>query len=350
MAHKNAMAHKKQHRRGNLKTIVWALLVALATIVGQAPAQAEVDRIKITKQPGILYAQLLIMEERKLLEKHAEAAGVGPVTVEWITFSSGGAATDSLLAGAVDIVSSGLSNMLLLWGKTEGQVKTIIAVGGLPMKLLSRNPAVRSIRDFGPMDRIAVPTVKVSMQARLLGIALEKEYGSTEASQKLVANQIQLGHPDATIALLNSKSEINAHFSMPPYQDTALKDPAVHSLLSSTDVLGGPAHVTNSFTTQKFHDANPKLMRAFIAAVDEASDLIAKNPKEAAEIYLKVTKEKTTVAEMVALFQTPGGIFNATPVNSKVYADYMQRAGIIKRKAVTWKDYFFSDIHDRDGS
>jgi NitT/TauT family transport system substrate-binding protein len=155
------MAHKKQHRRGNVKAIVWPLLVALATIVGQAPALAEVDRIKITKQPGILYAQLLIMEERKLLEKHAQVAGVGPLTVEWITFSSGGAATDSLLAGAVDIVSSRLSNMLLLWGKTEGQVKAIVAVGGLPMKLLSRNPAVRSIRDFGPMDRIAVPTVKM---------------------------------------------------------------------------------------------------------------------------------------------------------------------------------------------
>ena len=115
-------------------------------------------------------------------------------------------------------------------------------------------------------------------------------------------------------------------------------------------MLGGPAHITNSFTTQKFHDANPKLMKAFIAAFDEASDLIAKNPREAAEIYLKVTREKTTVDDMVALFQTPGGIFSATPFNTKVYADYMQRSGIIKRKAESWKDYFFSDIHDRKGS
>ncbi len=327
-----------------------ALLAGLALLTWQSSARADVNSIKITKQPGILYAQLLIMEERKLLEKHAEAAGAGPVKVEWITFSSGGAATDSLLAGAVDIVSSGLSNMLLLWGKTDGQVKAITAVGGLPMKLLTRNPNVKTIRDFGPTDRIAVPTVKVSMQATLLGIALEKEFGSTAESQRLVANQVQLGHPEATIALLNPKSEVNAHFSMPPYQETALKDPAVHSLLSSSDVLGGPAHITNSFTTQRFHDANPKLMKAFVAAVDEASDLIAKNPKEAAEIYLKINKEKTTVDEMVALFQTPGAIFQAAPVNSKAYADYMERAGIIKRKAASWKDYFFADIADRTGS
>lgn len=333
-----------------MSSILRVLLFGLSVLLVRTPAQAEADRIKITKQPGILYAQLLIMEERKLLEKHAAAAGAGPITVEWVTFSSGGAATDSLLAGAVDIVSSGLSNMLLLWGKTEGQVKGIVAIGGLPMKLLTRNPAVKSISDFGPTDRIAVPTVKVSMQATLLGIALEKVHGSIEASQKLVANQVQLGHPEATIALLNPKSEINAHFSMPPYQDTALKDPAVHSLLSSTDVLGGPAHITNSFTTQKFHDANPKLIQAFIAAVDEASELIAKNPKEAAEIYLRITREKTSVDEMVALFKTPGAIFTATPVNSKVYADYMQRAGIIKRKADSWKDYLFPEIHDRKGS
>ena len=91
-------------------------------------------------------------------------------------------------------------------------------------------------------------------------------------------------------------------------------------------------------------------MKAFVAAVDEASDLIAKSPKEAAEIYLKITKEKSTVEEMVAWFQRRGAIVQAGPVNSKAYADYMDRAGIIKRKAASWKDYFIPALHGRDGS
>ena len=67
------------------------LLAGLAALMWHAAAMADVSEIKITKQPGILYAQMLIMEERKLLEKHAAAIGAGPVKVEWITFSSGGA-------------------------------------------------------------------------------------------------------------------------------------------------------------------------------------------------------------------------------------------------------------------
>jgi NitT/TauT family transport system substrate-binding protein len=184
----------------------------------------------------------------------------------------------------------------------------------------------------------------------VLGIALEKEYGSTDASQKLVTNQVQLGHPEATAALLSMQHEVNTHFSISPFQEIALKNPAIRSVLSSNDVLGGPAHITVSFTTQKFRDANPKIMKAFIAAFDEASELIAKDPKAAATSYLAVAKDKASVDELAALLSQPGGIFTATPFNTKIYADYMQRAGIIKPKAESWKDFFFADIHDRKGS
>jgi NitT/TauT family transport system substrate-binding protein len=37
-------------------------------------------------------------------------------------------------------------------------------------------------------------------------------------------------------------------------------------------------------------------------------------------------------------------------MRTKQYADYMNRVGYIKQKANSWKDYFFADIHDRDGS
>lgn len=333
-----------------MTALVRLATVGLLMLLGFAQASAEVSEIKITRQPSLMYLQMVIMEDRKLMEKHATAAGISPLKVDWVTFSSGGVATDSLLAGAVDIVTSGVSNMLLLWGKTNGQVKAIVGVAGLPMKLLTRNPDIKSIRDFGPKDRIAVPTIKVSMQSTILGIALEKEYGSIEESQKLVTNQVQLGHPEATIALLNPQHEINAHFSLPPFMEIALKNPAIRSVLNSNDVLGGPAQITCAFTTQKFRDANPKIMKAFIAAFDEASELIAKDPKAAAQIYLTMTKEKITLDELVTLLQTPGGIFNGTPVNTKVYADYMHRAGIVKPKAESWKDYFFPDIYDRNGS
>ena len=50
--------------------------------------------------------------------------------------------------------------------------------------------------------------------------------------------------------------------------------------------------ISNCWATQKFVDASPIKVKAFIAAVDEASDIVANDPKQAAEIYVRVTKEK----------------------------------------------------------
>jgi NitT/TauT family transport system substrate-binding protein len=257
--------------------------------------------------------------------------------------------TEALISGSIDMAVTGISNMLLLWDRTKGSVKSVAGVAGTPLLLLTRNPNVKTIKDFGPEDRIAVPTIRASMQAMLLGMALEQAYGPGQHN-KLDINQVQIGHPDAMQALLNPQHEINSHFSIPPYQDIALKSPAVHTVANSIDILGGAATITNAWATQKFVDANPVKVKAFIAALDEASELIAKNPKEAAEIYLNVTKEKISVEELMALLKQPGSIFSATPQRSMLWADYMYRIGLIKAKPASWKEYTFPAIHDRPGS
>jgi NitT/TauT family transport system substrate-binding protein len=324
----------------------------MATIIGST-ADAEVSEIRITKQPGVLYSQLAVMESRKLIEKHAAAAGMPAIKPIWIQLSSGGVATDALLAGSVDVVTSGVSIMLLLWSKTHGDVKGIVGCAGTPLLLLSRNPEVRSIKDFGPKDRIAVPTIKVSQQSIILGIALERAYSAEPGrNESLVTSQIQLGHPDAVLALLNPKHEVNSHFSQPPYQEMELKDPAVHVVLDSAsrEALGEVADVTVAFTTAKFHDANPSVMKIFIEAFDEASEIIKQDPYGAAESYLEVTKEKFKAEDLAKIYQDKQSVFKAAPVGTRILADYMFNAGYIKMRAASWKDYFFPDIHEREGS
>lgn len=330
--------------------VLRAALAAAAVALFAGAAHAEVGEIKITKQPGVLYAQLTLMEDKGLLEKHAEKLGIQGLKVQWMTFTSGGVATEALLSGQVDIVTSGVSNMLLLWAKTNGQVKGVAAVAGLPFKLLTRNPNVKTIKDFGPNDRIAVPTIKVSMQAITLGIALRKAYGDDAKAEILVANQVQLGHPEATQALLNPNHEVNTHFSISPFQEIALKNPAVHEVANSVDMLGGLAHVTMAFATTKFTDANPKVMQAFLAAFDEASEIIAKEPKAAAESYLKITKDKLSVDELTAIITQKGAIFQAAPVRTMIYAEHMHKIGIIKQMPKSWKDYMSPALHSREGS
>jgi NitT/TauT family transport system substrate-binding protein len=314
-----------------------------------APASAEVSELRITKQPSIIYLPLVIMEQEKLLEKHAKAAGLGDLKATWITFNSGGTSTDALLSGSVDLVTSGVSNLLLLWERTKGQVNGVTSVGGLPMLLVTRDPAVKTLKDFTEKDKIAVPTIKVSSQAMVLKMAMEKMYG--EASRdKLDAMTVQLGHPDAMIAVVGGSSEVNSHFSAPPYQFTELKTPGVHLVLDSSDVFGGPASNAVVFGTRKFYDANPKTIAAFIAGLEEANRLIARDPAAAAKIYLDATHEKYSVDEVVAMIRAPNVVYSTTPNATMVFANFMLKTGLIKTRPATWKEFFFPVVHNLPGT
>ena len=328
-----------------------SLIAGLAAYAAFAAptAAAESTSFRVARQPGLVYLQAIIMEEKKLIEKHAAALGLADVKVQWSIITSGGVMTEAILSDSIDIAITGVSNMLLAWGKTNGTIKMVTGMAGTPYYMLTRNPAVKSIKDFGPNDRIAVPTIRVSMQAMIMGMALEQALGPGQHG-KLDSNQVQLGHPEALQALLSPRHEVNSHFSIPPFQEIEMKSPLVHTVFVSTDVLGGPATVSNCWAKQSVVDANPIKIKAFIAAEDEASALVANDPKTAAEIYLAVTKEKISVDELVAIIKQPGAIFSSTPQRSMLWAEYMARIGLIKQKPASWKDYTFPNIYDRNGS
>ncbi|HXI55499.1 MAG TPA: ABC transporter substrate-binding protein, partial [Polyangia bacterium] len=108
-----------------MRATIGFIAAVLAANFVASPVRAEVTEVKITKQPGVNYLPMVLVEQEKLLEKEAKKAGLGDVKVTWITFKSGGAATDALLAGSVDLVTSGGTNLLLLWDKTKGDVKGV---------------------------------------------------------------------------------------------------------------------------------------------------------------------------------------------------------------------------------
>jgi NitT/TauT family transport system substrate-binding protein len=333
-------------RNSLLTFAIIAMVVAPNTFTTSA---AELSQLRITKQPGLLFTPTVLMEYHRLVEKHSKLEGLD-LKVEWVTLLSGGAANDALLSGNVQIVTSGVSNMLLLWGKTNGDVKAIQGISGLPFKLLTRNPDIKTIKDYKATDRIALPTVRMSMQSITLGIALQKSYGDEKAAEKLLPNQVQMGHPDALTALLNPGHEVTSHFASSPFQEIALKNPAIRVVLDSRDALGGDAHVAVTYSTAAFYNDNLRAVRAFLAAYEEAASMIKSDTRKVAETYLSVVKEKATVDEVVQLLTQPGAIFQAAPVRTMVYADYMAKMGFIKPHPKSWKDYFFALLHGREGS
>src|ERR1700681_1784603 len=123
----------------------WRSACIVAALALALPLRAEVSEVRISRQYGLPYLSVVIMEQNRLIEKHAKALGLGDIKVNWITIGSGGTSTDSLLAGNLDFVTSGVSNMLLLWSRTGGKVKAVAAVGAVPLVLVTRNPNVKTI-------------------------------------------------------------------------------------------------------------------------------------------------------------------------------------------------------------
>jgi NitT/TauT family transport system substrate-binding protein len=338
-----------------MNRMMWRMLASATVAIGLAQGSAALAQqkteIALSRQPGIFYMPSHIIEKQKLIERHAAALGVPGITTKWLTFSGGGAQTDALLAGGVDILNTGTGNLLLLWDRTRGGVKGIVATSALPMTLISRDPKIKSLKDFGPNDKIALPTVKVSTQAIVLQIAAGELFGSDQWS-KLDPNTVQLGHPDAYAALSNPQHEVRSHFSIPPYTFLELKNvPGAHVVLESPDVMGGPLSQAQFFTTTKFADANPKIIQAVRLATKEAQDLIRSDPRLAVEIYKEITGDKTSVEDLLAWLKEPGMMeWNLEPQGTMKFANHLFKTGTLKTQPKAWTDYYLPVAHDLKGN
>ena len=325
-------------------------LLAAAVLAGAAPreAAAEASELRFARMQGLGYLQIYLLQDLKLVEKHAAALGV-PVTVTYTALGQPTAVNDALLSGSADFGAAGITPFITLWDKTRGnlEVKAVAALNSQPAFLNTINPKVHSLKDFTANDRIALPAVKVAYQATILQIAADKAFGQYD---KLDTLTVGLSHPDATNALLSGKSEITAHFTSPPYQYQQLADPRVHRVLSSYDVLGGGGTFSGLWAPRKVHDANPTLFKAVLAALEEANAIIRTDPRKAAEIFVRLEHAKQTVDEIAALLRDPDIIYGIAPQNITKYTDFMAKVGTISKAPASWKELFFPEIHHLAGS
>lgn len=328
---------------------VRAIGLAAALSLLPAVAGAEVSEARVSQQFGINYLPLIVAKNQGLIEKHAKAAGIDNLKVTWSQLSGGAAMNEALLSGSLDFAAAGIAPLLTIWDKTVGnaEVKAVVALDALPLYLNTSNPKIASIKDFTEKDRIAVPAVKVSIQSVVLQIAAEKAFGQYD---KLDPLTVSLKHPDATAALLSGSTEVTAHFTNPPFAFQQLDSPNIHRVLSSTEVLDGPATLNVVYATAKFRQQNPKVYGAVIKALKEADDFIVANRAEAARIYVAEEKSNLPPEYIEKILNNPEVRYGLTPLNTHKIADFMARIGSLKNKPASWKDYFFPDLHDQTGS
>jgi NitT/TauT family transport system substrate-binding protein len=326
-------------------------LIATTALASAASAQAPVPEIRFARQFSMGYLQLAMMEKFGLVEKHAKSLGLPEVKVTWSIFNSPAAMNDALLSGNVDIVSGGVPGLLTIWARTQNTanpVKGVATYTAQPILLNTRNPNVKTIADFTEKDKIALPAVKVAIQAIILQMAAAKLWGDKEFA-KLDPLTVTMAPPDSTIAIMGGGSEINSHFSVPPYQTQEIEKPGIRTVLNSFDVFG-PHTFTTAWTSTSFRDKNPLLYKALIAAMTEATEMLQKDVRPAAEHWHAAAKSKLSLDQVTAIASGPQVKWTMAPVNSMKFADFMHSVGSIKVKPAKWQDMFFPEVHGLEGN
>lgn len=335
-----------------LRPFACAVAVLWSLVVTANPVRAEVGEITVAKQYGISYLPLMLMEADGLIEKHAKADGLGALKINWRTLAGGAPMNDAIISGNLHFASGGVGPLVTLWARTKGSidVRAVSAMNSMPLFLNVRSATAKTIADLTEKDRIALPAVKVSIQAITLMMAAEKQWGPGNHN-KLDAQTIAMSHPDGQAALLSGAAEVTAHFTSPPFQYQQLKKSGIRTLLSSYDVLGGPGTFNLVWTTAKFHKENPRVYGAFVKAFAEAIATINADKGKAAQRYLDIAKDKrSTHAEILAMLNDPAIEFTQTPKGVMRYVAFMHKIGAIKVKPERWQDLFFENAHSLKGS
>jgi NitT/TauT family transport system substrate-binding protein len=326
---------------------VFELLLALFLV---QTVRAETDTLRLGVQPGLTYLPFAVIQHEGLIEKAAAAAGLPGLKVSYNRFSGGPAMNDGLMSDNIDIASTGIPSYLTLWAKARGKLtmRALMSYGYIPIALVTRNPNVKTLADFTDKDRIALPGVKTSVQAIFLGMAAEKLYGPGQSGH-FDAWTVTRAHPDGMAAIL-SNTEINSHFTIPPYLQLELKRPDIHIVATSQEIVGGMVSNGVVYLTERFYQANPKTVGAFYEAMKQSVALINAAPKRAAEIYLKISEERTPIEEIEAMIKAPGVLYDIAPHGTMAVAKFLHRTGMIGAEPNDWKDLFLPLVHGEDGS
>ncbi len=308
-------------------------------------ARAEMTEITVAEQYGVSILPLMVMERMGLAEKHAHAAGIEALHVNWVQVAGPSVMNDGLVSGAVQFAAQGAPSLITLWDKTRRNVgvKAAAAITTYPLYLITRNPAVHSIRDFTEADRIAVPSVRISTQAIMLQMAAAEAFGEDQHG-RLDPLTISLSHPDALAAFSSGTAGVNAHFSSSPFYEQEIKVPGARLLLTNYDILGGPATALTLLASTRFREANPRVFRAFYDGLAEAIDTINADKPAAARLYLEMSGDRrSTAADILAIIGDKDYAYTLRPAKVLRTAQFMARIGSIRQAPASLDEMFFPE-------
>ena len=342
-------------RKTPLKKVCAGVALGIALAAGPASsAWAEASEVRFAQQFGLLYLPMHVVVDQKLVESCAKDAGLGDVKVTMHRFSGGAAVNQALLSGNVDFAAGGIGPLLKLWDKTKGRlnVKAMSNLAAMPLKLNTNDDRVQKLEDYvGLTDhKISTPSVKVSIQAVVLQMAAAKQWGQDQAF-KLDDLTVSMKHPSAMAALMAGGQAVKSHFATLPTSWAEIQSGKVHTVLTSYDVLGGRHSVVAMYNAEKWKTDNPKLYECVWKSYRTAIAWINEDKKRGAELYHRFTKSKLKKEVVIDMLTTEGEMdYSLQPERTMEFAKFLHSIDSIKNMPASWKDFYWENNHDQDGS
>lgn len=321
------------------KVITYILItVLLVSLVGAGctstakPAEATIN---IAEQYGLAYAPLQIVKEFKLIEKNLPG-----VKVNWKQLGNTAAIREAMLANEIDAGFMAIPPFLIGWDKGMDW-KIACGLSSSPVALVTNKKEIKSIKDFGVKDRIALPQPG-SVQHILLSMACERELGDSKKLDNLL---VTMAHPDGMNALL-SNQDITAHFTTPPYLLKELDTPGMHEILNGKQALGEEFTFIAGVTTKKFHDNSPREYEALMKAIAQAIEFMGRNREETLEILGK--QYEMSIEEVGRNLDMEGTEYSTSIKGVDAFAEFMERNGYISEapknaEEIVWDDMIYEN-------
>jgi NitT/TauT family transport system substrate-binding protein len=296
-----------------------ALSLALAPLAARTapPASDAPAELTVAYQPGLSYSNLIVMREQRSVEKQF------PQTkINWVVLNSTAAVREGFIAGQIQIGAGSIPPFLTGWDRGVGW-KILASLNQMSVWLVTRDNAIRSVKDLKPEMKIGMPSID-SLQSLTLRKAAAEQLGNAHALDTAI---VAIDHPSGLQALL--VGQLTAHLSAPPFQYQEVQGGG-HVVLRSFDVFG--PHTFNSvYINTKFADEHPQFVKAFYRALLDATQFLKAHPREASEVLAKDAGGKVAARDFESWLRRKDVIFSTTPHGFLAMAKFMQSIGALTK-------------------
>ncbi len=274
--------------------------------------------VTIAEQYGLAYAPLQILKEKKIIEEQ-----IPGIKVNWVKLGNTAAIREAVLGGKVDIGFMGIPPFLIGWDKGMDW-KIFTGLSKAQIGLVTWREDLKTLNDFGPEDRIALPQPG-SIQHILLSMAAEKYLGRSDFFDNQL---VTMKHPDGMSALL-SRRDVAAHFTSPPYIMMELSEPDMTLVVDGKEAMGSDFTFIAGMVTDKFSSKHSDSLSLIKSSIAQAGEFIMEYPEEAVAI---LKKDYSIPEEALLSYLTGGGLVYSPEVEGlPKFINFMKDKGYLEK-------------------